>query len=642
MKKTSVWLCICVAIAWLIYALQISWLFFPAIFMAVFLCSGGRNFPRVFFKTILRDLKAIIAFTIVQLKCRYYNYKNVIMADLFESTAASLPNKPAFVFEGKSWTFKEADEFANRIANYFKSQGYAKGDVIALILENRPEFILIWLGLSKIGVISALINTNLHQDSLLHCISAANSKAIIFGSNFADSVVEIQDKLPENMLFYCHGNNGNSAIPAVSLDQTLRDSSPKKAVHSHQKSHLDVLMYIYTSGTTGLPKAALIRNSRYFMATGLYPLLGGTTKDVVYCPLPLYHSAAGILAVGYCIVHGSTLVLRKKFSASRFWDECIEHNVTVVQYIGELCRYLLAQPPRPTDNQHSVRLAIGNGLRPKIWTEFQSRFNITKIGEFYASTEGNANVINIDNQVGAVGFTSRIVPSAYPVKVVRVDPETGELIRGPDGLAVDCQPGEAGEMVSRIIKSSAVMRFDGYLNQRETSKKIARSVFSKDDYAFLSGDIVVQDEYGYVYFRDRTGDTFRWLGENVSTAEVESIASKFVGLRDVVVYGVEVPGAEGKAGMMAIVDTENSLELDDLACQFKTALPSYARPRFVRVMKAVDLTGTFKFQKFKLKKEGFDIGHVKDPLYYLDIKTGSYLPLDSKKYQLILDEKLRL
>jgi len=430
---------------------------------------------------------------------------------------------------------------------------------------------------------------------------------------------------------------------AVNLDKKLEESSSGLPETNHSKSMADVLLYIYTSGTTGLPKAAVISNARYFkMSYGVHCALNIRHDDIVYSSLPLYHSAAGIVGVGQCFIGGCTLALRSKFSASTFWDDCVKTKATVVQYIGEICRYLLAQPHRPSETQHSVRLATGNGLRPQIWEEFQTRFGIKEIGEFYGSTEGTASIINIDSTRGACGFVSEIFPAAYPVVIFKVDPETGELVRGSDGLAKRTKPGEVGQIVGKSLKGDPSQRFDGYLNPLETKKKIAHDVFKKGDSAFLSGDLVVKDEYGYIYFHDRTGDTFRWRGENVSTAEVESVMSKVLGLRDVVVYGVMVPGTEGRAGMAAIVDPDYKVDLVTLAGSLKKLLPSYACPMFLRIVHRVDLTGTFKLQKSKLRNEGFDIGVIEDQLFYFDGKEKMYLVLDESKYEQIIRGEIRM
>lgn len=392
-----------------------------------------------------------------------------------------------------------------------------------------------------------------------------------------------------------------------------------------------------------MPKAAIVVHSRYYrMAALVYYGFRMTSDDVLYDCLPLYHSAGNIVGVGQCLLHGMTVVIRKKFSASRFWDDCAKYNCTIVQYIGEICRYLLNQPVRDTERQHRVRMALGNGLRQSIWEEFMNRFNIPQIAEFYGATECNCSLGNFDNKVGACGFNSQILPFIYPIRLVRVDEETMELIRGPDGVCIPCKPGEPGQLVGRIIQNDPLRRFDGYVNQSATSKKIAQSVFKKGDSAYLSGDVLIMDECGHMYFKDRTGDTFRWKGENVSTTEVEGTLSRLLDMKDVVVYGVEVPGAEGKAGMAAIADPTHSTDLEKFVKDMEKALPPYARPVFLRFLPEVNKTGTFKFQKTDLRRDSFDPTAVSDKLYFLDSSRGRYTQLDEELYRSILSGKNKL
>lgn len=310
-------------------------------------------------------------------------------------------------------------------------------------------------------------------------------------------------------------------------------------------------------------------------------------------------------------------------------------------YIGEICRYLLAQPPRPTDAQHCVRMATGNGLRPNIWKQFQTRFNVTEIGEFYGSTEGNITVVNTTNKEGAVGNLSVILPFVYPVTLLKVDPETGQHIHNNNGYCVKASFNEPGEIVGKIDKTNHLRQFDGYHDNQASEKKILRNVFTPGDAYFLSGDILRMDEEGYLYFCDRTGDTFRWKGENVSTAEVESVISNAMEHRDACVYGIDVPGSEGKAGMAAIVG-EKSLDVSQLAQKLYALLPVYAVPVFVRVVPSVDLTGTFKIQKNRIRSEGFNIDNVSDPLYVLDLSDRKYVPLDTTRYKQLTDGSFRL
>ncbi|XP_063358811.1 long-chain fatty acid transport protein 4-like [Cydia amplana] len=277
-----------------------------------------------------------------------------------------------------------------------------------------------------------------------------------------------------------------------------------------------------------------------------------------------------------------------------------------------------------------------------IWTEFVTRFNIKRVVEFYGATEGNANIVNINNKTGAIGFVSRIIPAVYPIAILKVDQETGEPIRNSRGLCQLAKPNEPGVFIGKIQPNNPSRAFLGYADKAASDKKIVRDVFTHGDSAFISGDILVADELGYLYFRDRTGDTFRWRGENVSTTEVESAVSRVADQRDAVVYGVEVPNIEGRAGMCGIVDTQGTLDLDQLAKLIAKDLPAYARPVFMRVMTSVDMTGTFKMRKVDLQKEGFNPSVIKDKLYYLDIKLGKYLPLGPDEYEKIGKGQIRL
>ena len=303
----------------------------------------------------------------------------------------------------------------------------------------------------------------------------------------------------------------------------------------------------------------------------------------------------------------------------------------------------MAQPPKSTDTQHKVRMIFGNGLRPEIWGRFVRRFNIKNVGEFYGSTEGNANIINNTNKEGACGFISQILPRVYPVALIKVHDKTYEPVRGPDGLCIRAGPGESGEFVGKIIVNDASRAFDGYVDQEATQKKIIRDVYVKGDAAFLSGDILRMDKYGYVYFKDRTGDTFRWKGENVSTMEVEAVISNILKLRDCVVYGVDVPGCEGKAGMVAILDPDKCIQLNDFLSKMKEILPSFCIPAFIRIVDELEATGTYKLPKLFLQKQGFDPNVVlKDPLFFLDWKKSEYVRMDQHYYQDIVSNKIRL
>ncbi|RXG72415.1 Long-chain fatty acid transport protein 4 [Armadillidium vulgare] len=354
-----------------------------------------------------------------------------------------------------------------------------------------------------------------------------------------------------------------------------------------------------------------------FAACGMYYLTGVTPEDTLYDPLPMYHTVGGIIGPGMCLVQGTSVAIRRKFSASNYWKDCIKYNCT-------------------------VKFMFGNGLRPQIWEQFQERFNVKRICEFYGATEGNANIINIDGKPGAIGFVSVLIPSVYPVALIKIDEDTGKPLRDENGLCHLCKPGEPGEFVGRIVRNDPIRDFHGYADKQATESKIVRDVWAKGDAAFLSGDILVMDEEGYLYFKDRRGDTFRWKGENVSTTEVEGIISQVVQLTDVVVYGVEVPGAEGRAGMAAIMDPEKKVDLEKLAAGVQKCLPGYAQPLFIRIVTKLDMTGTYKLKKVNLRNEGFDITRVEDDLYFLNAKKGVYEPLTKDIYSKLNSGEIRV
>ncbi|XP_037825992.1 long-chain fatty acid transport protein 4-like [Lucilia sericata] len=625
-----------------------GWTFgLPALLIAllvILLTKPGWRWFYIAGATAKRDLTALFAYVKLLTLIKKYEKKNFTIADIFQINVANFPDKVAIVSETQSWTFRQLNEFSNRIANVFHGHGYKKGDVVGLLLENRPEFVGTWLGLSKIGVITPLINTNLRGPSLLHSITVAKCSAFIYGEGFVEAMNDISKELPSNISLYQFNNEANQPVNGTAKDlTTLLEAAPKDKLPSSVEppSHHDKLVYIYTSGTTGLPKAAVISHSRYlFIAAGIHFTLGFQQKDIFYTPLPLYHTAGGIMSMGQAMIFGSTVAIRKKFSASGYFADCVKFNCTIGQYIGEMARYILATPPSENDTKHKVRLIFGNGLRPQIWPQFVERFNIAKVGEFYGATEGNANIMNHDNTVGAIGFVSRILPQIYPISIIRADPDTGEPIRGPDGLCQLCKPNEPGVFIGKIIKGNPSREFLGYVDEKASAKKVVCDVFKKGDMAFLSGDLLVADEKGYLYFKDRTGDTFRWKGENVSTSEVEAQVSNVAGYKDTIVYGVNIPNTEGRAGMAAIYDPDGQVDLDKFSQNLAKVLPAYARPQFLRFLTKIDLTGTFKLRKVDLQKEGYDPYKLSDALYYQTPK-GKYEPLTKEIYDKICRNEMR-
>ncbi|KAH8281967.1 hypothetical protein KR054_004471 [Drosophila jambulina] len=625
-----------------------GWIFAVLVaLVALLLTKPGWRWFYIAGATASRDLTALWAYIKLLRYTKRHERLNYTVADVFERNVRAHPEKVAVVSETQRWTFRQVNEHANKVANVLQAQGYQKGDVVALLLENRAEYVATWLGLSKIGVITPLINTNLRGPSLLHSITVAHCTALIYGEDFLEAVSDVAKDLPAELtLFQFNNENNNSQTTEKDIARSknlnaLLATASKEKPNKAQVNHHDKLVYIYTSGTTGLPKAAVISHSRYlFIAAGIHYTMGFQEDDIFYTPLPLYHTAGGIMCMGQSVLFGSTVSIRKKFSASNYFADCAKYNATIGQYIGEMARYILATKPSEYDRKHRVRLVFGNGLRPQIWPQFVERFNVAKVGEFYGATEGNANIMNHDNTVGAIGFVSRILPKIYPISIIRADPDTGEPIRNKDGLCQLCAPNEPGVFIGKIVKGNPSREFLGYVDAKASAKKIVKDVFKHGDMAFLSGDLLVADEKGYLYFKDRTGDTFRWKGENVSTSEVEAQVSNVAGYKDTVVYGITIPHTEGRAGMAAIYDPQRELDLDAFAANLAKVLPAYARPQIIRLLTKVDLTGTFKLRKVDLQKEGYDPNSIKDTLYYQTSK-GRYELLTPQVYDQVQRNEIR-
>jgi len=591
-------------IASLLAAPSLSWLVVAcgaALWLAL---GGGAGTLRLAYLTLPRDVIALLRY----LRLRYFLYHmrrgDQSVADVFDKNMNYFPDKTALIHEGRAVTFRQLGEEAARVAHVLSGAGLGAGDTLALFMCNRPQFVATWLGASKAGVRTALINTNLRDAALLHCVTVAGARALVAGAELGGFLAPVAAKLPKTKIFIRGFDEQDQESTEYTDMAPLLRKAPTAWTQPNKMHFEDVLLYIFTSGTTGLPKAAIITNARYmFFCAGTHFMTNMKSEDIIYNPLPLYHTAGGMVGMGQVLVFRCTAVTRSRFSASRYWAECEEHACTVAQYVGELCRYLLKQP---ANTRHQVRLMFGNGVRAEVWTDFTSRFNIPVVAEFYGATESNANIVNFEGKPGACGFLSVLFPWALPIKLIRVDPATGQPVRGPDGLCVRCEPGETGEFVGRIKRHDPLSDFYGYAgNKKETDKKVVKDVFSKGDQGFLSGDLLTMDELGYVFFKDRTGDTFRWRGENVSTQEVEGAVMRAAEGRDAVVFGVTVPGCEGKAGMAVLVGGAE-LPLGDLRRRLTEALPPYAVPVFLRLGAAIDATGTFKLKKKDLQTDGYE------------------------------------
>ena len=567
-----------------------------------------------------------------------------LVCDDWEAAVDRHASNVAVNFEGRTLTYDAYDALANRFANWALATGLKRGDAVALFLPNRLEYVAAWIGLGKAGVVAALINNNLAGQPLIHCIEIAGAQHVIADAETAPVLHAARDRLKRPLTVWVMdgGQEAERRSGDRDLDRALQNANatrPDRALRQGMTAG-DLALYIYTSGTTGLPKAARITHVRaQTYMRGFWGSTRSKADDRVYIVLPLYHATGGLCGVGAALLSGGTAVIRKRFSAARFWEDVAAEGCTMFVYIGELCRYLVNQPERPAEREHKLRLAFGNGLRPDVWEQFEHRFAIPQVLEFYGATEGNVSIINFDGKLGSIGRVAPYVRHRFNVRLARLDPETNEPVRGPDGFCVSCKPGEIGEAVGRI-GSEPRSTYSGYADKSATEKKVLRDAFKKGDAWFRTGDLMRQDAEGYFYFVDRMGDTFRWKGENVSTSEVCEALCRVPGVKEAAVYGVPVPGADGKAGMAALA-AGPEFDLQVLAARLDADLPVYARPMFLRLQAEIGTTGTFKYTKAELVAEGFDPARVTEPLYFRHPADG-YVPLDAALYARICAGELRL
>lgn len=568
----------------------------------------------------------------------YKRTKHIVtVIDRFVQQAQRIPEKPFVIYEGVTYTYGELEERSNRVARVFQD-AVNKGDTVALLMSNEPDFIAVWFGLSKLGCAVAFLNTNIKPRSLLHCLNCCGAKLLVVGVDLLDTLEDILPSLLEDSIKVWCMSRASSGPDVHSLLDKIEKASPEP-IPAERRSVTCLktpTLYIFTSGTTGLPKAAVITHLQSLKAAAGFWAYGGTGSDVIYTPLPLYHSAASLVGIGGTIELGATCVLKKKFSASHFWNDCRKHNVTIFQYIGELCRYLCNQPVAENEKDHRVHMGVGNGLRQDVWKEFLQRFGEIRMCEIYGSTEGNLCFMNHIGKIGAVGRSNFFYKMIFKYDLVKYDLIRDEPARDHNGFCQHVQKGETGLLLSKICSQSPFFGYAG--NKQLTEKKILRDVFVKGDAYFNTGDLMAENEDNFICFKDRVGDTFRWKGENVATTEVTEILGLVDFIQEANVYGVQVPGNEGRAGMAAvIVRPECAFDGKKLFNIVLKELPSYARPLFIRLQESLEMTSTFKQQKFGLVESGFNPSNISDPLYFLDYTEKSYIPLTSSVYDSILN-----
>ncbi|XP_026577889.1 very long-chain acyl-CoA synthetase-like isoform X1 [Pseudonaja textilis] len=566
------------------------------------------------------------------------------LLDCFLDKVLKHPEKPFILFKDEIYSYHDIDRRSNQMARVLKDYVKLKeGETMAVFLKNIPAYIWIWMGLEKIGCTMACINYNIRLKSLLHVLKSCNAKVLLTTPDFKNAIEDILPDLKDEGLkvFFLSDDSPFDGVEALLGQVKLSSDEPVPASYRANVKVTSTSVYIFTSGTTGLPKAAIINQMKLFKISKMFIMCDINAKDIIYTPLPLYHSAALLIGIGGCLEVGATCVLGPKFSVSNFWNDCRRYQVSVIQYVGETMHYLCNAPKKDNDRDHSVRLAIGNGMKREVWKEFLHRFGRLKIYEFYGATEGNLGFINYIGKVGAIGRINFLYKKLAKFELIQYDIDQNEVVRNEKGFCIPVATGETGLLVCKITEKSA---FHGYAGDLEkTKKKLLQDVLEKGDSYFNSGDLMMQDHDGFIYFQDRVGDTFRWKGENVATTEVETILVMLEFIQEVNVYGVPVPGHEGKIGMAAIRLKEGeSFDGKQLYEHTKNYLPNYAIPHFIRIQEALEITGTFKHCKTQLVKEEFNPITITEPLFFLDNSEKSFVPLTLEIYHSIKEKKRKL
>ena len=527
---------------------------------------------------------------------------------VFADRAARSGDRIFIRFGDEQITYAQANQTANRYAAVLAERGVGRGDVVGIMLRNSPEAVLTMLAAVKCGAVAGMLNHHQREEVLAHSIGLLNATVLVAEADLIEPIsssgAELAGTDPISIEDFANAAEGKPTANPASADEVQAK---------------DPAFYIFTSGTTGHPKASVMTHLRWLRALAAFGGLGLRLRgnDTLYCPLPIYHNNALTVALSSVIDAGATLALGTTFSASRFWDEIRQMDATAFVYIGEVCRYLLNQPPKTNDRAHKVRVIVGNGLRPEIWEEFTHRFGIGRVAEFYAASEGNTGFINVFNIPGSTGINP--MPLAY----VEYDPETSEPVRGADGWVRRVPPGRPGLLLSPVNRLSP---FDGYTDKAASEKKLVRNAFKEGDVWFNTGDLMSPQGMGHAAFSDRLGDTFRWKGENVATTEVEGALVADRAIEECTVFGVEVPDTGGRAGMAAVKLREGSqFAPRALAETLYATLPVYAVPLFIRIVESLETTTTFKSRKVELRAQGYG-ADVADPLYVLGGRKEGYLP----------------
>lgn len=574
------------------------------------------------------------------------------------------------VYDGKSWTFQQTYDTVLRYAGWLHSKhNVQQGEYVALDFMNSAEFLFLNLALWSLGAHPALLNYNLTAEPFLHCVRTSSARLVILDPEIATKV--LTDDVKATVSSPTFRNNAlpvETCVLTAGLMSSLDYFPPYRAPDSARAGLVgrDVCALISTSGTTGLPKAAVVSWEKISVSAGAIARWGGwrpvthKTPDRYYTAMPLYHSSGFMLNFHLGLQNAVTIIISRKFSVTNFWPEVAQNKATVIQYVGETLRYLLATPPSQDDKtKHNVRMAFGNGLRADVWDKFRSRFGVDTIAEFYGATEGVGGTFSFSRNTftsGAMGQQGPLMAlmGKRRTAVVQVDWDTEAPYRDPaTGFCVRVPKGDVGEFISALEADDISAKFQGYHNNPDaTAKKVLRSVFKKDDAWYRSGDVIRVDNENRIYFSDRIGDTFRWKSENVSTAEVGDVLGHHRLVLEANVYGVTIPGHEGRAGCAAILLTPDSLlpsgevkgdVLESLTVWCQNSLPKYAVPLFLRAVREVVATGNNKQQKVGLRKQGVDPNLTEgDHTYWLKPGSLRYEPFGQAQWDSLRAGKVKL
>ena len=536
------------------------------------------------------------------------------LAALVRDNARTNPDAIALIDEDTTLSYAELVAGMDECVAWAASSGVPQGGTFGLVMPNRAAFPAIWLGLSGAGYVVALANHTLSAQAIARALAGAGCHAAIIDAGMDPAIAAA---LAEDFPVTVWSAGHPPAKPALAGSPAPVAKPPCGG---------DTALLIFTSGTTGMPKAARLSHARIMQWSLWFAgLMDVSGADRLYDCLPLYHGTGGVSALGAMLARGASVVIRRRFSARRFWADVADTHCTIFQYIGELCRYLAAAPPDPAEGRHRLRLFCGNGLRGEVWDLLDRRFAVPRILEFYGATEGAVSLYNCDGRRGAIGRVPGFLAHRFPIALVRCDPATGALLRSADGLCQPCDADEPGEALGRLDPNdpSPARHFEGYTDHSAADSRITRSVLAPGDIWYRTGDLMRRDADGFFWFIDRLGDSFRWKGELVSSTDVAATLCRAPGVHDAVVYPVQVPAAEGRAGMAAIVIGEE-FTLEAFAQFLTAALPDYARPLFLRRCSELATTATFKPVKAALMREGYSNTPAGTQLWIYDRSACGY------------------